>query len=510
MRLHVLDEEDIERIHGASLDVLESTGVWFHGCPDAAAFLEKHGCKADGIRVRFPRALVEDCLARLPDRDGLTFGPLSLAYREEVGLARGVSHFVINGNAYTIYDYEKGAARDCVEADQDDKELVFDRLPHFTADVCELCFHAERMGREVTGPGLDDAESARAFLRRRIAGRAGLGDVALSLGWQNAHPLRDRLGRLAGMVRDGVGPVAERLAREHGYVWINPLSPLQYHPEQTRVLLGLANTEENYRLVMISPELMMGATAPVTLAGALVQHNAEVLTGLILTELARPGMAVMYGCVSAPMDLRNAQISHGNVETALLNAAAVQLADRYGMPSRICPGNTSERRPGVRAAVETAVGIALGLAAGGNVIMTGTLDSTLMLNYEHLVVTDELIAQLTHAGRIRTDAEGLAVDVIAEHGHPSAGYLTSDHTLRLMQRDVYYSGFCGRVAESYEDWYEKAHRQVREILAQRDQPIEDRDLAARVAAVEARLKEDSETWRDGQGDWWSFYVQDFA
>jgi trimethylamine:corrinoid methyltransferase-like protein len=74
---------------------------------------------------------------------------------------------------------------------------------------------------------------------------------------------------------------------------------------------------------------MLGGAGPVTMAGALVQHNAEVLEGLILAQLARPGSPFVYGCVSAPMDLRNAEISQGNFETALLNAAVVQIADRY-------------------------------------------------------------------------------------------------------------------------------------------------------------------------------------
>ena len=97
---------------------------------------------------------------------------------------------------------------------------------------------------------------------------------------------------------------------------------------------------------MCSPEVMLGATGPVTLAGALAQHNAEVL------------------------------------------------ADSYGLPSRVQTGNTSARRPGVRAAVETAWGLQMGIAAGANLVNTGLLDSTLMLSLEHLVLVDELVSRL--------------------------------------------------------------------------------------------------------------------
>jgi trimethylamine:corrinoid methyltransferase-like protein len=170
------------------------------------------------------------------------------------------------------------------------------------------------------------------------------------------------------------------------------------------------------------------------------------------------------------------------------------------------------KAPGARAAAETAVGLYFGLAAGGHIISTGLLDSTLILSHEHLVVTNELANQVRSvAGGVRTDAESLAADVIDRCGHPSPEYLFDPHTVANLNRDIYYSDFCGRVDKSYEDWYDKAHRQVTEILDRK--PVDaaaDKDTRARLAAVEARLKEDPHTWRTGSGDWWAFYVQDFC
>jgi trimethylamine--corrinoid protein Co-methyltransferase len=180
------------------------------------------------------------------------------------------------------------------------------------------------------------------------------------------------------------------------------------------------------------------------------------------------------------------------------------------MPSRIAPGNTSARKPGVRAAVETALGLYMGLAAGGNLITTGLLDSTLMVSYEHLVLVDELIGQIMSVTRgIDVSESGLALEVIKEHGHPSPQFLTSDHTLEHMKRDVYYSDYTGRTSRSYEEWYEKAHARVAQILdRQSTDGSLDPTIEERLAAVERRLREDNETWRTGQGDWWRFYVQD--
>jgi trimethylamine--corrinoid protein Co-methyltransferase len=293
-------------------------------------------------------------------------------------------------------------------------------------------------------------------------------------------------------------------------VWCNPKSPLLYSSEETNGILAVAKSDAPSRWAMISSEIMMGATGPVTIGGALVQQNAEVLAGTVLAQLVQPGTPVIYGCVTAPMDLRTAEISQGNFETALINMAAVQMADHYGMPSRISPGNTSARRPGVRAAVETVLGLYMGLAAGANLITTGLLDSTLMVSYEHLVLIDELIGQLRSVTRgIKTDERSLAFEVIKRHGHPSPDFLTDGHTLEHMKRDIYYSDYTGRTKKSYEEWYDKAHTRVAQVLDRRSGDSElPAEIGDRLEAVEARLREDNERWRAGKGDWWSFYLQD--
>ncbi|MHC4563580.1 MAG: trimethylamine methyltransferase family protein [Planctomycetota bacterium] len=512
MQLQTLTGDDVQRIHNASVKVLEDVGVWFAKCPQVVDFLVQHGCqRVDSEHVRVPRELVAECLARPPDREGLTFGDPSLGYGEQFSLAKGASHFTVNGNAYMIYDHAAGKARDCVETDSQEFSLIAAHLKHMIADPCDLVFHSERSGdgrrKQLT---FDTAEARGEFFRRWLAGRSGV-KRPVGLNLRNDSTDEAALTTLALAIREGAAALEQRMAIWEQYIWFNPLSPLQWHPEQSPIFLELLDPGRKCTLLLISPEIMMGATAPVTMAGALVQHNAEVLMGMTLAQLARPGVPTCYGCVGAPMDMRSAEVSHGSFETALFHAAAVQMADHYGMPSRICPGNTNEKAPGVRAAVEQAAGVAIGMAAGGNIIMTGLLDSTLMLSYEHLLVADEIIAQTASANRpITTDAESLAMDVIAAHGHPSAGFITSEHTRAMVSRDIYYSDYCGRVESAYEDWYSKAHRKVNEILTAREGDVTDPAAVQRLAAVQARLAEDDHSWRSGREGWWRFYVQDFV
>ncbi len=512
MLIQALRPQDIERIHRASLKLLADVGVLFHKAPQVEEFLVANGGRAEGGRIRLPAELVEDCLQRVPGRDGLTFGDPSLGYGREFSLAKGASHFTVNGNAYTIHDYQAGAPRDCVETDADEFMLIGHSLEHIVADPCDLVYHSERTAagqrRRIT---FDTADARGEFLRRWLTGRQGL-TRPLGMNTRNYSHDEARLAWLALAVRDGVAAVEQKMDLWERYMWFNPLSPLQWHAEQSPIFLELRDPARKCNLVMISPEVMMGTSAPVTMAGALVQHNAEVLSGLVLAQLARPGVPVMYGCVSAPTDLRNAEVSHGNIETSLFNVAAAQLADSYGLPSRLCPGNPSAKAPGARAAVETALGMALGLAAGGNIIMTALLDSTLMLSYEHLIVADEIAGQLLSVnGDIRTDADSLAVDVIAEcSGQAGGSFAFNEHTLRHMKRDVYYSDFTGRVEASYEDWYDKAHRRVTEILARRDDELADPHITGRLADVAARLEADDSAWRSDAEGWWRFYVQDIG
>jgi len=508
VQLRVLTDEDLQRIHDATLKVLETTGVWFRDCPQAHELFARAGCKTDDVRVRFPPGAVTDALARVPDRHSLSAFFPRLGYAEPLGVGPGETHFGLIGNAYHIYDYQARTRRDCVEADVADKLLILDRLPGFRYDCCNLFTASQRGigGPVATTPHTPDA--AALFLRRWVCARAVPERKVLPLGTRNCTEEESRLTVLAHAILEGPDATARLLTSGAAFPWVNPQSPLQYKATEANAIIDAARHPRDWN--QVSPEVMMGGTGPVTVAGALVQHNAEVLAGLVLAQQAKPESPFIYGCVSAPMDLRNADISQGSFETALFNAAVVQIADRYGLPTRISPGNSSDPRPSGRALAETAVGLYMGAAAGGNIITTGLLDSTLTLSYEHLVMVDELIGQIRSVtGGISTDAESLALEAIASSGHPGGNYLASQHTLQYMKRDIHYSEFCGRIQDSYEDGYEKAHRRVDDMLAQGNtRSGVEKEVTDRLAAVQARLAEDDNVWRDGDGDWWRSYVQD--
>ena len=139
---------------------------------------------------------------------------------------------------------------------------------------------------------------------------------------------------------------------------------------------------------------------------------------------------------------------------------------------------------------------------------TGLMDSTVMLSFEHLVLVDELASQYKQM-HMNTDEAHIAIQEIKDQIPPDYNYLVTDHTLEFMKEAVHYSDFSGRAGDPDKDWYDIAHDKVKKILAPGHENVEGTKIVAkRLAAAEARLKEDDITWREGKDGWWDFYLQD--
>ncbi|MEI8374741.1 MAG: trimethylamine methyltransferase family protein [Planctomycetota bacterium] len=524
MRLHVMNTDELQRIHEATLDILENTGVCFKDCDEATELFLKNGCRVDGGQVYIPRGLFAECVHRLPNRNDLKLCVTKLGFSDSLGLRQGESHVGVIGNPYYLYEHGKGQ-RDLTETDADDKFLLMDSLPNLQFDCCVTINASQRKAGTIF-PDYQKTEVCANYLRQRLQSKARKGGKKPAIHANILHGREDnsrihsprmlkpleKMELLRHAILYGPGETEAMLAKDTPLIWCNPISPLQYHPDQVREIVGAIKEYGTNCYFMFSPEVMLGGTGPVSMAGALAQHNAEVMCGVILTQLLAPGTRVIYGSVSGVMDLRTADISLGSLESIVFNSSVVQLADLYGLPCRVQFGNSSARSAGVRAAVETAWGLQMGMAAGANLVHTGLLDSTLMLSLEHLVLIDELVSQIRSATKAATvDADHLALDVIRQEGRPGTNYLGHDHTLEHMKEAMYYSDFTGRTVKSYEDWYDLAHEKVQKILrCGREDAAADKALPDRCAAVEARLREDDRTWRAGQDGWWKFYVQDLV
>jgi len=154
---------------------------------------------------------------------------------------------------------------------------------------------------------------------------------------------------------------------------------------------GMLICADYSRPVTMSPEGIAGTTAPVTLAGLLVQENANILAHITLAQIFRQGTPVLYGTVSTIANLRNGTVALGAVETGMITTASAQLARYYGIPIRSVGGTTESKCEDLQAGVKRMSTLLQAVLAGVNyVTCAGTLDSSMLESDALLVMDDEL------------------------------------------------------------------------------------------------------------------------
>jgi len=276
---------------------------------------------------------------------------------------------------------------------------------------------------------------------------------------------------------------------------VNTISPLCHGTDMTEGLVSYACAGLP---VIISPEVMSGATGPVSLAGTLVVQNAEVLSGLVLAQLFNPGNPVVYGTVSTIMDLASGNIAYGAIEQSMLNIASAQLAKFYNLPCRGTAGVTDSNIIDVQAGIESATSILCQASAGINFIhaAAGGLEGTVTASYQKLIIDDEIIGRaLRFIKGIEVSEKMLALEVIDEVG-PQGHFLSHQHTFDFFRQEH----FLPRLSQSkkYDIWahegkptmLQRSSEIVKELLrTHQPAPLDERldsELVAFVKAVEKR------------------------
>jgi trimethylamine--corrinoid protein Co-methyltransferase len=206
--------------------------------------------------------------------------------------------------------------------------------------------------------------------------------------------------------------------------------------------------------VQLVTAAQMGATAPVSGAGVLVQAMAEILGGLVYALCLDPKAKLFMGCWQLVSDLRTGAAATGSAEHALLGAAACQMARFYGIPNGVPSGITDSKMPDAQAGAEKALQHALIGNAGGNLLFSsaGTLASGMGISHAGLVIDNDVIGSaLRTLSGIPVSEEEMAVAQISEvclsgEGH----YLGRQETLDRMNSDFHYPGVFDR--SNIKDW----------------------------------------------------------
>jgi trimethylamine--corrinoid protein Co-methyltransferase len=472
-QLRVLTSDEVYEIHLATLEILDHVGVRVLE-PKAFSVLEKAGANVNQKEriARIPKYLVNEAVKKAPS--SFTLYGRNGKYKLRLGGER--TYFALPGTGVNVLDLETGKCRSSTLADVKKFYKLADALPNV---------HHASLAVEPT-----DISNSVASLYSILEGFRNTTKTIDGDSYGENGSL-DAI-KMASIVAGGIDELRKK-PRLLGFV--NPVSPLQQSKE---MMEGLLTYAEYGQPVIIAPEAQAGATAPATLAGLLAQQNAEILSGVVITQLLNPGSPVLYGAVSTIMDMREGNVALGSVETGLINVAAAQLARFYNLPSRGTGGTTEAKVPDIQAGYEKAITLMMASLAGINFIYdaAGSLESTLTASFEQVVADNELCGMVARAVRgIDVCEETLATDIIEAVG-PGGNYLTQKHTVEHFRKEHYLPSILSR--QNRFKWekvgsktlIDNAHEEAKRILKKHEpEPLEpelDKELEKTIKELEKK------------------------
>lgn len=466
-----LTQLQMDRIHHAVLDALEQIGL-ADAPPSGVAYLTGAGAilGSDG-RIRFPRALIEDTIAKA-NRSITLF---SRDPRHDMILQGNRVHYGTAGAAVHVVDVHTRSYRESTVQDLHDAARIADQLDniHFVQRpmVCR-----------------DIVDNREMDLNTLYACCAG---TTKHVGTSFTEPgfVADAMEMLH-LIAGGEDKWRERPFVSNSNCFVVP--PMKFATESCLVM------EECIRAGM--PVLLLsagqaGATAPAPIAGAIVQATAECLAGLVYVNAVKPGFPAIFGTWPFVSDLRTGAMSGGSGEQALLTAGCAQMHKYYGLPGGAAAGIADAKLPDMQAGWEQATSNVMAGLSGLNMVYeaAGMHASLLGFCLESLILGDDLIGQALRCTRgIEVDEDTLSLEVIRATCIGGPGhYLGAEQTLGRMQTDYLYPCIANR--SSPKEWDElgkpdliaKATEKKLKILSERASarfdPITD-------AAIRARFK----------------------
>ncbi len=444
-----LKDKDINRIHEASLTVLEQTGIEVMPS-ECREIFRRAGAKIDegNNRVFLPRQMVEEALKQAP-------GEVLLCGREskhDMKLGGTRVYMGTGGAAVKIIDLDSGHVRETTLADVAQIGRLVDTLDnvHFYLRAC--------VARDIP-PELLDINTCYAAAVNTTK--------HVTVNCFSVESFRDVV-EMASLIAGSRKALRERPIFSITACWT--VSPLRYAPETVKVLTEVVRQGIP---VFLSSAPQAGATSPAALAGTLVQINAEELSGVVYTQLVKPGAPIVLGYVPSVADLRTGNFVGGAPEFAVMHAAVAQLGQFYNLPVYNSAGLSDSKLPDIQAGYEKGITGLSAALAGANYIhhSAGFLESMLTVAYEQYVIDDDINGSIMRAVRgIEVTDKTLSVEIIDEICRGEGHYLGSRQSLELMNSEYYYPHTGNR--QGREDWEaagaldmrERARRIAKQIL----------------------------------------------
>ena len=455
--IRILSEPVLSKIVDEAIDVLERVGILVENS-EARSLLAEYGQDVDDTSgtVRFRLETVEWALDSVPKN-------LSIFDRtggREMRLQGDAVHFNPGSSALRILDRKTNRPRPATAADVVQFVRLVDALPGYAAQSTGLI--ASDVPQSI-------ADRFRLYLCLRFGSKPVVTGTFTADGFAAMH-------KMLCLVRGG-----EEALRQHPLAIFDccPSAPLRWSELGAHDVMACARAGVPAELV---PMALSGATAPVTLAGTLVQAAAENLAGLVLHQCAAPGAPLIWGGSSAIFDMRYGTTPLGAIETMMLALANAEMAKYLGLPSHAYLALSDAKQLDAQAGFETGVGAVLAVLAGINIISgPGMLDFESCQSLEKLLLDHEICTQALRLKRgIESRGEIFAEDLF---GNIREGdyFLTAESTLRWFREEFVMPG---PVLErrNLQEWeaagaptlLDRARDEVERLLAEHSvQPLEE-------------------------------------
>jgi trimethylamine--corrinoid protein Co-methyltransferase len=242
------------------------------------------------------------------------------------------------------------------------------------------------------------------------------------------------------------------------YLSFEPISPLRFPFNGIDFLFEISKINLP---VVVGPMVQMGISGPGTIAATLVQENAEVLAGICVTQLVKPGMPVYYGGICHAFDMSNTQINFGGPEQAILSVAMTEMGKFYDLPVYINAGLVDSKCVDAQAGLEAGVTLAFGMAAGADIFgHFGICGADQAASLDVLVFQDEVISYLNSVMRdIDFSDEMLGFDEMKAVG-PGGTYLDRMFTAEHFRKELWFPGLLDR--SYYQSWIDNGKIDLQE------------------------------------------------
>lgn len=429
-----LKEKEKRLIIDAGFDLLESTGLRVLDS-EALELFKKNSCQVSGEIVRVPRNIIEECIADAPskwtiyDREG----------NEKLFMGEGNTYYGTADVAPHFLDHKTDKVRNFTLNDTETAAKLIEHLPNI--DFASPFGSPQDVDQSLM--------STKAFIA--TISNTAKPTAYITLDIEN----QELIIKIGSILKGGL----ENLQKEPFiFPLIEPISPLTYTNELSQKILRLAEKELPFFLNSCPA---LGATSPVTLAGALVQMLPEVLLGVALTQFKKKGAPIGIGASIGGFDMSVGNLIFGTPEHVLSNGAFIELVRYLKIPCWANGCSSHAKTVDQQAIIDSMFTCLVDNLAGSDVVWdAGYLETGKISSLEMLVIIDEVIGLVRRIKRgIEINDETLAIETIKNVG-PGGNFINSEHTYNNFRKELWFPTIMDR--QTYDGWVSQGKLTLRD------------------------------------------------